>query len=48
MNEPSLGNASASYTIGNQSITGKLGIGDIWVKRGGQWISLRYHETEMK
>jgi len=40
--------ASANYTIGNQTISGKLAVGDIWVKRGGQWKSLRYHETEMK
>ena len=40
--------ASASYTIGTQPISGKLAVSDIWVKRGSQWKSLRYQETEMK
>ena len=40
--------ASASYTIGTQPISGKLAVSDIWVKRGTQWKSLRYQETEMK
>jgi hypothetical protein len=40
--------ASANYTIGTQPISGKLAVSDIWVKRGGQWKSLRYQETEMK
>jgi hypothetical protein len=26
----------------------KLAVGDVWVKRGGRWLSLRYQETEMK
>jgi len=40
--------ASANYTIGTQPISGKLAVSDIWVKRGSQWKSLRYQETEMK
>lgn len=40
--------ASASYSIGTQPISGKLAVSDIWVKRGSQWKSLRYQETEMK
>ena len=40
--------ASASYTIGTQPISGELAVSDIWVKRGSQWKSLRYQETEMK
>lgn len=40
--------ASANYTIGNQEVSGKLAVSDIWVKRGEEWKSLRYHETEMK
>jgi hypothetical protein len=40
--------ASANYTVGTQSISGKLAVSDIWVKHGGQWKSLRYQETEMK
>ena len=40
--------ATASYTIGTQAISGKLAVSDIWVKRGSQWKSLRYQETEMK
>lgn len=40
--------AAASYTIGTQPISGKLAVSDIWVKRGTQWKSLRYQETEMK
>jgi hypothetical protein len=26
----------------------KLAVGDIWVKHGEHWQSLRYQETEMK
>jgi hypothetical protein len=40
--------ASANYNIGTQAFSGKLAVSDIWVKRGGQWKSLRYQETEMK
>ena len=40
--------ASANYTIGTQPISGKLAVSDIWVKRGSQWKSVRYQETEMK
>ncbi|MFB3923719.1 MAG: nuclear transport factor 2 family protein [Terriglobia bacterium] len=42
-------NASANYGIaGGQAVDGKLAVGDLWVKRGGQWKSLRYQETEVK
>ena len=40
--------AAASYTVGAQAFSGKLAVSDIWVKRGGQWKSFHYHETEMK
>ena len=40
--------ASANYTIGTQTISGKLAVSDIWVKRDGEWRSLHYHETEVK
>jgi hypothetical protein len=41
-------NASAKYSIGTQPFSGRLAVGDIWVKRGGHWKSIRYQETEMK
>jgi hypothetical protein len=40
--------ATANYTIGTQAIAGKLAVSDIWLRRDGQWKSLRYQETEMK
>jgi hypothetical protein len=41
-------NASAKYSIGTQQFSGRLAVGDIWVKRGDHWKSIRYQETEMK
>ncbi len=40
--------AAAKYSINGQNQDGKLAVTDVWVKRGGQWKSLRYHETEVK
>lgn len=41
-------NASVKASVGTQQFSGRLAVGDIWVKRGGQWKSIRYQETEMK
>jgi len=41
--------AVANEAMGNaapQDI--KLAVSNVWVKRGGEWKSLRYHETEVK
>ena len=41
--------ASANFALSNGSgQDAKLAVGDIWVKRGAHWQSLRYQETEMK
>jgi hypothetical protein len=41
--------ASANFSLGDGSgRDSRLAVGDIWVKRGEQWQSLRYQETEMK
>ena len=42
-------NASTNYSLGDgQGEDHKLAVGDIWVKRGKQWKSIRYQETEAK
>ncbi len=56
MKETSLGPdaALATYSVtgtlnlGGKTQDFKLAVTEIWVKRGGQWKSLRYHESEIK
>jgi len=41
--------ASATFALGEGSgQDSKLAVGDIWLKRGQHWQSLRYQETEKK
>ena len=40
--------ASGTFNISGQAQVQKVSVTDVWVKRGGQWKSLRYHETEVK
>jgi hypothetical protein len=41
--------AATNVTFGGgKPMDAKLAVGDIWVRRGGVWKSLRYQETEVK
>ena len=40
--------SSGSATFGNgQPQDFKLAVTDVWVKRAGKWLSLRYHESDI-
>jgi len=42
-------NASVKVTLGgDQAQDVKLAVTDVWVRRGGQWKAVRYHESEFK
>jgi len=41
-------NVSAKGSIGTQQFSGRLAVGEIWMKRGGHWKSFRYQATEIK
>jgi hypothetical protein len=38
-------NVSAKGSLGSQEFSGRLAVGEIWMKRGGQWKSFRYQAT---
>ncbi|HZQ90846.1 MAG TPA: nuclear transport factor 2 family protein [Terriglobales bacterium] len=46
--------AQATYSnqvagaAGGQNFSANLGVTEVWVKRGGEWKCLRYHESELK
>ena len=41
--------STVNATFGNgQPQDFKLAVTDVWVKRGGQWKAVRYHESELK
>jgi ketosteroid isomerase-like protein len=39
---------NATFGTGQPPQDIKLAVTDVWVKRGGHWLAIRYHESEIK
>jgi hypothetical protein len=40
--------AKVDASVNGQKVNANLAVTDLWVKRGGEWKELRYHESEIK